>query len=220
MFTQMTDGKKKLIIAAAVVAVVFVVGMLVFEQIPATVSAPLFLLVVIIEVVIAPIPGGAVGYLGAARFGFWQAWPLLYIGNLIGTFLVFTLARKFGAPLFEENTSSKTRERYDRLLDGHPLLLWFFYTVPLIPVDVLSVLAGLSHMSRRRFFTIAFTGYFFYTAIVAYVGSSLAHLIGITEALSVIGAIFVVILAAWLWSHQKARRSSGERPAGEHSAGE
>jgi uncharacterized membrane protein YdjX (TVP38/TMEM64 family) len=202
----MTEGKKKLIIAAAVVAVVFVVGMLAFEQIPATVSAPLFLLVVIIEVVIAPIPGGAVGYLGAARFGFWQAWPLLYVGNLIGTFLVFTLARKYGTPLFEENTSSKTRERYDRLLDGHPLLLWFFYTVPIIPVDVLSVLAGLSHMSRRRFFTIAFTGYFFYTAIVAYVGSSLAHLIGITEALSVIGVVFVLILGAWLWNQQKQKR--------------
>jgi uncharacterized membrane protein YdjX (TVP38/TMEM64 family) len=208
MFSEMTEGKKKLIIAAAVVAVVFVVGMLVFEQIPATVSAPLFLLVVIIEVVIAPIPGGAVGYLGAARFGFWQAWPLLYIGNLIGTFLVFTLARKFGTPLFEENTSSKTRERYDRLLEGHPLLLWLFYTVPLIPVDVLSVLAGLSHMSRRRFFTIAFTGYFFYTAIVAYVGSSLAHLIGITEALSLIGLVFVIILGAWLWNQQKQRRTA------------
>jgi uncharacterized membrane protein YdjX (TVP38/TMEM64 family) len=208
MFSEMTEGKKKLIIAAAVVAVVFVVGMLVFEQIPATVSAPLFLLVVIIEVVIAPIPGGAVGYLGAARFGFWQAWPLLYIGNLIGTFLVFTLARKFGTPLFEENTSSKTRERYDRLLEGHPLLLWLFYTVPLIPVDVLSVLAGLSHMSRRRFFTIAFTGYFFYTAIVAYVGSSLAHLIGITEALSLIGLVFVIILGTWLWNQQKQRRTA------------
>lgn len=204
----MTEGKKKLIIAAAVVAVVFVVGMLLFEKIPATVSAPLFLLVVIIEVVIAPIPGGAVGYLGAARFGFWQAWPLLYIGNLIGTFLVFTLARKYGTPLFEENTSSKTRERYDRLLEGHPLLLWLFYTVPLIPVDVLSVLAGLSHMSRRRFFTIAFTGYFFYTAIVAFVGSQLAHLIGITEALSVIGLLFVILLGVWLWNQRRASEAS------------
>ncbi|HEY0809048.1 MAG TPA: VTT domain-containing protein, partial [Longimicrobiales bacterium] len=179
-----------------------------FEKIPATVSAPLFLLVVIIEVVIAPIPGGAVGYLGAARFGFWQAWPLLYIGNLIGTFLVFTLARKYGTPLFEENTSSKTRERYDRLLEGHPLLLWLFYTVPLIPVDVLSVLAGLSHMSRRRFFTIAFTGYFFYTAIVAFVGSQLAHLIGITEALSVIGLLFVILLGVWLWNQRRASEAS------------
>ena len=204
----MTDGKKKLIIAAAVVAVVFVAGTLLFRQVPETVSAPLFILVVIVEVVIAPIPGGAIGYLGAARFGFWQAWPLLYIGNIIGTFIVFTLARRFGAPLFEEHTSPKTRERYNRLLEGHPLLLWVFYTVPLIPVDVLSVLAGLSQMSRRKFFTIAFTGYFFYTGIVAFVGSSLAELIGITEALSVIGVVFVAGLGWWLWNAQKRKRSA------------
>ena len=202
----MTEGKKKLIIAAAVIAVVFIAGTLLFQQIPATVSAPLFVLVVIVEVVIAPIPGGAIGYLGAARFGFWQAWPMLYIGNVIGTALVFFLSRKYGSPLFEENTSSKTRARYDRLLEGNPALLWFFYTVPLIPVDVLSVLAGLSHMSKRKFFTIAFTGYFFYTGIVAYVGSSLAHLIGITEALSVIGLIFVIGLGWWLWNAQKKKK--------------
>ena len=204
----MTEGKKKLIIAAAVIAVIFVAGTLLFQQIPATVSAPLFILVVIIEVVIAPIPGGAIGYMGAARFGFWQAWPMLYIGNVIGTTLVFLLARKYGTPLFEENTSSKTRERYDRLLQGHPALLWFFYTVPLIPVDVLSVLAGLSQMSARRFFTIAFTGYFFYTAIVAYVGSSLARYVGITDALSIIGALVLLFVGAWLWNQQKSRKAA------------
>src|SRR5688572_28053935 len=119
----MTEGKKKHIIATTVVAVVFVAGTLHFRQVPTTISAPLFILVVIVEVVIAPIPGGAIGYLGAARFGFWQAWLLLDIVNVIGTFIVFTLARKYGTPLFEENTSSKTRDRYNRLLEGHPLLL-------------------------------------------------------------------------------------------------
>lgn len=203
----MTEGKKKLIIAAAVLAVVFIAGTLLFQQIPATVSAPLFVLVVIVEVVIAPIPGGAIGYMGAARFGFWQAWPMLYIGNVIGTTIVFVLARKYGTPVFEENASSKTRERYNRLLQGHPALLWFFYTVPLIPVDVLSVLAGLSHMSQRRFFTIAFTGYFFYTAIVAYVGSALARYVGITDALSILGVIFLLAVGWWLWHQQKSPKT-------------
>lgn len=204
----MTEGKKKLIIAAAVLAVVFIAGTLLFQQIPATVSAPLFVLVVIVEVVIAPIPGGAIGYMGAARFGFWQAWPMLYIGNVIGTTIVFVLARKYGTPLFEENASSKTRERYNRLLQGHPALLWFFYTVPLIPVDVLSVLAGLSHISRRRFFTIAFTGYFIYTAIVAYVGSALARYVGITDALSILGVIFLLAVGWWLWHQQKSHKTA------------
>jgi uncharacterized membrane protein YdjX (TVP38/TMEM64 family) len=199
----MQPNRKKLIIVAAVIVMLVVIGGLLVQQIPATVSAPLFVLVVVMEVIIAPIPGGAIGYLGAARYGFWTAWPLLYIGNIIGTTIAFLLARKIGAPIFEENVSGKTRARYDALLEGHPLLLWGVYTVPLIPVDVLSVLAGLSHMPARKFLLIAYTGFFFYTAIVAYVGSFLAQFIGVTEAMSAIGGLFLVVLAVWLWRHQR-----------------
>lgn len=198
-----TPRTHKLLTVAAVVLVVVIAGTLLFRQIPEEVSAPLFVLVVIIEVIVAPIPGGAIGYLGAARFGFWQAWPLLYIGNVIGTTCVFFLARRYGAPLFEENVAEKTRARYNRILDHHPVLLWFVYSVPLLPVDVLSVLAGLSSLSARRFLAIALTGYLFYTAIVAYVGSSLAQLVGMTEAVSVIGVLFFVGLAWWLWSQHR-----------------
>ncbi|HEX2166935.1 MAG TPA: VTT domain-containing protein, partial [Longimicrobiales bacterium] len=167
---------------------------------------------VIIEVVVAPIPGGAVGYLGAARFGFWPAWPLLYFGNIIGTVLVFYLARRYGAPLFEEHVAPKTRDRYNRLLDQHPVLLWFVYAIPLVPVDVLSVLAGLSTMHARRFFLTALTGYISYTAIVALVGSELAQYIGMADALSLIGAVFLVGLGWWLWRRSRnhgAHVSSG-----------
>jgi uncharacterized membrane protein YdjX (TVP38/TMEM64 family) len=194
---------QKLVIVAAVLLVIIFAGTLLFRQIPEEVSAPLFLLVVIIEVIVAPIPGGAVGYLGAARFGFWQAWPLLYIGNVVGTTIVFFLARRFGTPLFEENVPQKTRARYDRILERHPVLLWLVYTVPLIPVDVLSILAGLSSLSARRFLLIACSGYIIYTAIVAYVGSSLAQLIGVTDALSVLGMLFLAGLVWWLWSRHR-----------------
>lgn len=199
----MTPRTRRLLTVAAVVLVIAIAGTLLFRQIPEEVSAPLFFLAVIIEVIVAPIPGGAVGYLGAARFGFWQAWPLLYIGNVIGTTVVFFLARRYGTPLFEENVAERTRGRYNRLLEHHPVLLWLVYSVPLMPVDVLSVLAGLSTLSARRFLSIALTGYIFYTAIVAYVGSSLAQFVGMTEAVSVIGAVFFVVLVWWLWSRNR-----------------
>jgi uncharacterized membrane protein YdjX (TVP38/TMEM64 family) len=198
-----TPRTRRLLTVAAVVLVIAIAGTLLFRQIPEEVSAPLFLLAVIIEVIVAPIPGGAVGYLGAARFGFWQAWPLLYIGNVIGTTFVFFLARRYGTPLFEENVAENTRVRYNRLLEHHPVLLWLVYSVPLMPVDVLSVLAGLSTLSARRFLSIALTGYLFYTAIVAYVGSALAQFVGVTEAVSVIGAVFFVVLVWWLWSYNR-----------------
>jgi uncharacterized membrane protein YdjX (TVP38/TMEM64 family) len=208
-----TPRTQKLLLFAAVVIVVAIAGTLLFRQIPEEVSGPLFLLVVIIEVVVAPIPGGAVGYLGAARFGFWQAWPLLYAGNVIGTVLVFFLARRYGAPIFEEHVAPRTRDRYNRLLDSHPVLIWFVYAIPLVPVDVLSVLAGLSTMRPRRFFLIALTGYIVYTAIVASVGSTLAEFIGVTDALSVIGAVFFAGVAWWLWTRSRNQRKHVSRGA-------
>ncbi|MGH7506900.1 MAG: TVP38/TMEM64 family protein [Longimicrobiales bacterium] len=208
----MEARRRKLIMALAILVVVVACGVLLFRQIPDEVSAPLFLLVVILEVVVAPIPGGAIGYLGAARFGFWQAWPLLYLGNVIGTTIVFLLARKLGTPLFEENVSPRSRRRYDAMLQNRPFLLWIVYAIPMIPVDVLSILAGLSRMAAKRFFLIAFTGYISYTAIVAFVGASLAEFIGVTQAVSVLGVVFLIGMFWWLWRSVKAQ--AGESPGG------
>ena len=189
---------RRLMVGGAVIAVLTVAGTLLMRSVPETVSALLFILVVMVEVVVAPIPGGAIAYMGAARFGFWQAWPLLYIGNAIGTTLVFFLARRHGTPLFRERVSEATRRRFDYLLQHH-LLLWLVYSVPLIPVDVLSVLAGLSSISARKFLTIALTGYLIYTGIVAFLGDFAAEVVGVTEAISGLGVILFGALAWWLW---------------------
>jgi uncharacterized membrane protein YdjX (TVP38/TMEM64 family) len=189
---------RRLMLAGAVIAILIIAGTLVMRSVPETVSALLFILVVMVEVVVAPIPGGAIAYMGAARFGFWQAWPLLYIGNALGTTLVFFLARRVGTPLFRESVSEGTRRRFNCLLQHH-LLLWLVYSVPLIPVDVLSVLAGLSSISARKFLTIALTGYLIYTGIVAFLGDFAAEVVGVTEAISGLGVILFGALAWWLW---------------------
>ena len=195
-------SKKKLIVAAGVVLLLVVAGMLVMSRIPTTVSAPLFVLVVVLEVIIAPLPGGPIGYMGAARFGFWTSWPLLWIGNVVGTTIAFLLARRFGAPLFEEHVAAKTRARYDALLDGNVGLLWLVYALPIAPVDILSVLAGLSRMTARRFLAVAYTGFLLRTAIAAYLGSSLAEYAGMSGAMSIIGALFLVGVIVWLWKRE------------------
>lgn len=209
----MKPRTRKLVLAGAILLVLIAGGSLLLQHIPAYASAPLFVLVIVIEVVIAPIPGGVIGYLGAARFGFLEAWPLLYAGNVIGTTIVFFLARRLGTPLFEESVSPGTRRRYDAVLAGHPLLLWAVYTVPAIPVDVLSVLAGLSRISARRFLLTAWTGFVIYTGIVAYVGSSLARFIGVAQAMSVLGVVFVIGLGWWLWTGHRHRRSRPGAPS-------
>lgn len=195
---------RRLIVLAALIAVLIVSGTLLMRRLPESVSAVMLIAVVIVEVVIAPIPGGAVAYMGAARFGFWQAWPLLYLGNAIGTTLVFFLARQFGAPLFRGSVTEEHRRRYDALLQHHGVLLWLAYFVPVVPVDVLSVLAGVSSISARKFLTIALTGFLFYTGVVAFVGDFAAQLVGTTEAVSGLGAMLLGALAWWLWRRARA----------------
>jgi len=196
-------NKKKLMVVAGVFVLLAVAGMLVLQRVPETVSAPLFVLVVVLEVIIAPLPGGPIGYMGAARYGFWTSWPLLWIGNVIGTTIAFFLARRFGAPIFEESVAAKTRARYNALLDGNLVTLWFVYALPIAPVDILSVLAGLSRMTAVRFLVIANSGYMLRTAIAAYAGSSLAQYAGASTAMSIIGGLFVVGLVVWLWKRQR-----------------
>lgn len=203
----MAPIKKKLIVAAGVVVLLVVAGMLVLRRIPETVSAPLFVLVVVLEVIIAPLPGGPIGYMGAARYGFWTSWPLLWIGNVIGTTIAFFLARRFGAPIFEESVSASTRARYDALLEGNLAMLWLVYALPIAPVDILSVLAGLSRITAIKFLVVANSGYVLRTAIAAYVGSSLADYAGASAAMSIIGGLFVLGLIVWLWRRQKPQTS-------------
>jgi uncharacterized membrane protein YdjX (TVP38/TMEM64 family) len=203
------SGRTKLALIAGVIVLILVAGTLVVSRIPETVSVPLFLLVVVLEVIIAPLPGGPIGYLGAARFGFWTAWPLLWIGNVIGTSIAFLLARRLGTALFEEHVNPSTRARYDALLDGNLLVLWLVYAFPVAPVDILSVLAGLSRMSARRFLLVACSGYILRTAIAAYLGSSLADYAGISVAVSLIGTVFLIGVIVWLWRRTAhLRRSS------------
>ena len=210
----MTPRTRKLALAGAILLVLIAGGSLLLQRIPAYASAPLFVLVIVIEVVIAPIPGGVIGYMGAARFGFLEAWPLLYAGNVIGTTLVFFLSRKLGAPLFEESVSPKTRRRYDAVLAGHPLLLWAVYTIPAVPVDVLSILAGLSRIPARRFLLIAWTGFVVYTGIVAYVGSSLGRYVGVARMMSILGIVLVLALGWWLWRSHRQRRGAAASTEG------
>ena len=122
---------------------------------------------------------------------------------------------------------ARVRERGDRArvphdLQRNVLILWLVYSVPLIPVDVLSVLAGLSSMSARKFLTIALTGYIFYTGIVAFLGDYVAEVVGVTEAISAIGLILLVGIIFWLWKSQRDQRASAAKNAQkqEETAGE
>ncbi|HJU87128.1 MAG TPA: VTT domain-containing protein, partial [Gemmatimonadota bacterium] len=151
--------------------------------------------VILTEVIVAPIPGGVIAFVGSAQLGFWTAWPILYAGNVIGSNVLFHLARRFGRPFVERHTNEKQRRKYERALERHPRLLWIPYALPVFPIDVISALLGVSGLKRRWFLLITLLALPSYTGITALVGDRFGRYV---PWLSWISVAILVILAAWL----------------------
>ncbi len=179
----------------------------VFEQAP-IVARTAFFFIIVIEVIIAPIPGGLIGYLGAVHFGFWHAWAILYTANVVGTIIVFFLARKLGRPFLEKSTTPEERQRYDHLLSKYPWMLYVVYAVPVFPIDVISILAGVSQVSAKRFVPIAVVGLITYTGIIALIGAYFGDFVPFVENLTLAAAGLIVLACVyvlWKWKKEKKK---------------
>jgi uncharacterized membrane protein YdjX (TVP38/TMEM64 family) len=122
--------------------------------------APLaFVLVEALQVVIAPIPGSVSPAVGTVLFGPVQALVLTLTGSAIGSTLVFVLARRWGRPLAERLLGPESFRRYSGLA-ANGGGLWFFLAmlVPVLPGDVVCVLAAVSPLSFPRFMLVIMFG--------------------------------------------------------------
>jgi uncharacterized membrane protein YdjX (TVP38/TMEM64 family) len=153
-----------------------------------------FVLLVITEVVLAPIPGGVIAFLASAAWGFWQSWPLHYVGNVIGGLLVFWLARSLGRPFVDRHVPARRRELIERRLFGRPWLVWAVYALPIFPIDTVSIALGVSGLERRKFALILVTALPFYTGITAALGAYFGRYIPYLEWFGA-GVLVIFVLA-------------------------
>lgn len=127
-----------------------------------------------VEVIIAPLPGGwlsiASGYIFGPAAGFFYA----YLGNVLGALIAFELAQVFGLPFVRHLLSEEKYQRYSKKIHRTSLGLVLLYAIPLFPIDVMSLLLGLSGLPRRRFATIILIGFIPNMAILNFVGGAVA----------------------------------------------
>jgi len=122
-------------------------------------AAFIFIGLQVLQVVAAPVPGEATGFVGGVFFG--TGWGILYstIGLTLGSWIAFMLARLAGRPVVEMVVKAETIKRYDYVMRHKGLFLAFLmFLIPGFPKDILCYILGLGHMGQRDFLLVSTTG--------------------------------------------------------------
>ncbi len=132
----------------------------------------IFIVVQIIQVVAAPIPGELTGIIGGYLYG--PFWGTLYstIGLTLGSWAAFMLARFFGEPLLEKVISKEVFAKFEHFMEHKGLLVSFLlFLIPGFPKDYLCYIMGVSLIPTGTFIIISTAGRIFGTTMLSITGS-------------------------------------------------
>jgi len=118
-----------------------------------------YILLQIIQVIVAPIPGGAIEFLGGYLFGVKAGFIYSMIGLMLGSWAAFSLARIFEKIAVEKFVSERTRKKFDYLVEHEGVILSFIlFLLPGFPKDALCYILGLTPMHLGIFLIISTIG--------------------------------------------------------------
>ena len=105
----------------------------------------------LVILVIAPIPGHAIGVAYGLIYGVY--WGTLFglIGTTIGTIIAVLISKKYGKPLVESVVGEEKMDKYEDVTDStdiYPFVILIIF--PLIPGDIIPYLAGLTNIKTKR----------------------------------------------------------------------
>ncbi|MCX7769654.1 MAG: VTT domain-containing protein [Proteobacteria bacterium] len=141
-----------------------------------TLSVFIFILLQIIQVIIAFVPGEVTGFIGGYLFGTLLGTIYSTIGLTLGSIIAFYLARVFGRPLVLFFVKQEYLKRFDYLMTHKGTSISaFLFLMPGFPKDYLCYILGLSKMTPRVFIIISTFGRIMSTFLLSIGGSLIRH---------------------------------------------
>lgn len=171
---------------------------------------------VILQIVVAIIPGEPLEIVGGYAFGAVEGTLLCLAAATIGSLLVFWLVRKFGMPLVEVFFPQEKLQKL-RFLKTSPKRDFIFlviFMVPGTPKDLLCYFAGLTDMKLSMWLMLCSLGRI-PSVVTSTIGGSALGSQQYWFAAGVF-ALTLVISAAGLWIYSRIQRKYGEKEAAKH----
>ena len=122
------------------------------------VLAPLaFLGMIVLQIVVAIIPGEPLEIAAGYAFGAWEGTLLCLLGSFVGRTVVFLLVRKFGTMAVEVFFPLEKLQSLKFLQNKRRLAFWVFFLffLPGTPKDVLCYLTGLTDLPLKAWLIIS-----------------------------------------------------------------
>jgi uncharacterized membrane protein YdjX (TVP38/TMEM64 family) len=164
-----------------------------------TLAPAVFVLLLVVQAVLAPLPAPAVATAGGYLFGTLQGFVLTWLGALVGGVLCFVLSRSLGRGFVERSTRLKGFDEYVR--EHGAVAIFILRLIPLISFDAISYAAGLTGISFWRFLIATALGMAPGTFVFVYLGSTKLGP-GVYAAL---GGLAVLAVAAYIYYHRLQR---------------
>lgn len=137
----------------------------------AGILAPLsFIVLQVVQIILAPIPGQVTGLIGGFIFGWWGIlWSV--IGSTLGYLIIFLIAKKFGRPLAEKIIKKETLEKFNFLSSkSAAFVIFLIFLIPGLPDDLVGYIAGMSGISIRKLIAMVFVAHIPNIVVTNYIG--------------------------------------------------
>lgn len=161
----------------------------------------LFIVLQVVQTVVAPIPGQVVGSIGGFIFG---PWGILWtsIGTLLGCYIVFRLSKRFGRPFLEKIFKKSAIERFDFIINSKSasLILFLIYLLPGFPDDLICYIAGLTTLPVRKLMILLILGRLPVIIVTNYLGAGLTTNLSGVIAMSIVA---VILLGIGIWQRER-----------------
>ena len=175
----------------------------------------LFVLIQVLQVVIAPIPGQAAAFAGGFIFGFWKGWALTTLELLIGSLIAMSLARLLGISLVRKIVPESIIQRFDSVIsDGGYMTFFMIFLLPALPDDAVCFLAGLTKLKLLPLSLVCLLGRAPGMAVLSFTGAGFADgltvwaeiLFSVMMVLSVLLWLFWEVIESWVYDFLKIKR--------------
>ena len=124
-----------------------------------TSAPPVFMLVQVLQVIFAPVPGEATGFIGGYLFGALPGFVYSSIGLTLGSWLNFLIGRFLGRRFVRKLIPAHQFAKINTMLKRQGIIIVFiFFLIPGFPKDYLCLALGLTTLPIKLFILMAAIG--------------------------------------------------------------